>query len=1484
MTIYKELEYTTNVDKVCGVQFGILGPEDIKKRSTVEITTQETFIGNEPVIGGLFDPRMGVIDNGKVCKTCEQRNNFCNGHFGHLVLAKPVFYYHFIPMIIKILKCVCVRCSKLLFSSDMDEVKQILKKKSGKSRWTVLSVLGSKIKVCGAHNDCGCGAEQPEKITKDGLNKINVEWKGDPEKLKSIQMSAELILKIFSRMSDTDCEILGFSRHWCRPDWMICSVLSIPPPCVRPSVRQDNNQRMEDDLTHKLIDIIKTNKTIMHKIENNANAQVIDEWTSVLQYHIATLVDNEIPGIAPACQRSGRPLKSIRQRLKSKEGRIRGNLMGKRVDYSARSVITPDPGIGIDELGVPIKIASNLTYPEIVTPYNIERLYKMVKNGPYNHPGAKTLKRQDKSMISLKHVVTQDIVLEYGDIVNRHLIDGDVVLFNRQPSLHRMSMMAHKVKVMEGSTFRLNVSVTSPYNADFDGDEMNMHVPQSISAQTELLNLAYVPYQIVSPRENKPCISIVQDTLLGVNRLTRSNVSMTLKDSMNMICWNDGYSSKLLDYMDKEVTGINMFSSILPNINLRMGNKQYDMDDGETSNNFIVMEKGMLKQGRLDKDIFSKSSRGLIHTIYNDYGENTAKDFLNNIQYLVNQYLLNTGFSVGISDLIADKNTNSKMKKEIQDKKMQVNKVIEHLHLNVFENFSGKTNNMEFESRVNKILNEASSKVGKVGVQSLTANNRMTTMVKAGSKGNDINIAQMVSCLGQQNVDGKRIPYGFTDRTLPHYHKYDDGAESRGFVENSFINGLNPQEFFFHAMGGREGLIDTAVKTSETGYIQRKLMKAMEDLRVGYDITVRNAVNGIVQFVYGDDGIDAIKIESIGVNNICETNFQKYSDMYLFDDFDNVKKWSYLEKSMIKEMTQDKQWKQHLLQHFSELVEYRKMMINDVFNGKPNNSICCPITINRILNNAKNHFNITKNTVSDLNPLYVLKKIEEVKEKIQIKRENILYSIVVSHNLSPKYLIKTHHITKNAFEYIVEQIYNKFNNAIVNPGEMVGAISAQSLGEPATQMTLNTFHLAGVSSKSNVTRGVPRLKEILHISKSPKNPSLTVYLNDEISNVKNPKSKEKSKEVLYKMELTRIKDIAISTSIYFDPIDSMGSLIQDDIELIQLYEEFKEILEEDCVQEGQSPWVLRIEFDRRKMNNKNIQMEDIYYAIKSVYEGDVSCIYSDDNSNKLIFRIRISQHNEGKEYNDDMKLLKTLDKNIMNKIVLRGIEGINKVTMRVVDNEDGYFDTNGDFIQNSYWVLDTEGNNLIDTLCLPEVNSQKTFSNDIYEIMDTLGIEAARQILMNELNIVIEEHYVNYRHVSLLVDIMTFRGYLMSIDRHGINRSEIGPLAKCSFEETTDQLLKAAMFGETDKMSGISANIMLGQVAPCGTGLTDVLLDENRLGELYSPMDEKEVETPIVEKEVMSCSSSKLQLNFNFENIDPNPKDYIHPIVWTIVQ
>jgi DNA-directed RNA polymerase II subunit RPB1 len=1482
MNIHKELEYNTkNIDIVKGVQFGILGPEEIIKRSAVEITTQETFVGNEEVINGLFDPRMGVIDNDKICKTCEQRNNFCPGHIGHLKLAKPVFYYHFIPQILKILRCICFRCSKLLVDTSNPEVKELSKKKSGKARWIGISNLCSKIKVCGSHSSNGCGCVQPDKYSKEGLNKIyaHVDSKSEDSETDSkvVSMNAEMIHKIFTRISDEDCDLMGYSRHWCRPDWMICSVMPVCPPCVRPSVRQDNNQRMEDDITHKLIDIIKTNKTILSKLNTGngqtANPQVIEEWLSLLQYHVATLIDNEIPGVAPACQRSGRPLKSIRQRLKSKEGRIRGNLMGKRVDYSARSVITPDPGIGIDELGVPIKIAINLTYPEKVTKYNKERLERVVKNGPYKHPGAKSVKKEETGMtISLKHIDVSNLSLNEGDIVNRHIMDGDVVLFNRQPSLHKMSMMAHKIRVMKGSTFRLNVSVTPPYNADFDGDEMNMHVPQSIASRTELLNLAYVPYQIISPRENKPVISIVQDTLLGVNRLTRENVTMSVQESMNILCWNDNYGKDIIKTeLGSRITGFEIFSSILPNINLMMGNKQYDKDKDPQglSNDLVTIKKGILEKGLLDKDIFSKTSRGIVHTIYNDLGHNEARLFLNNVQFLINQYLLNTGFSVGISDLIADSKTNDKMREEINKQKDQVDKVISRIHLNVFENLSNNTNNDEFETRVNRILNQATEKVGKVGRDSLSQNNRMTNMVKSGSKGNAINIAQMVSCLGQQNVDGKRIPYGFTDRTLPHYTKYNDGAESRGFVENSFINGLKPQEFFFHAMGGREGLIDTAVKTSETGYIQRKLIKAMEDLKVSYDITVRNANDGIVQFQYGDDGVDAIHVESVMIGEICEPDFQKYKNNFTLELSELEDCLVEKEMEKLRKKTNVKKLNKMLQDNFVELSRQRRFMIEEVFNNNPNNAIYSPVALGRIINNAIIHFDVKNKAKTNLTPEVLLSKVDELKDKIHkiVKNENKVSNTIIQHMLSPKNIIYKKRITVEVLNYIIDNIYNRLMKAVVNPGEMVGAIAAQSIGEPATQMTLNTFHLAGVSSKSNVTRGVPRLKELLHISKNPKNPSLTVYLNKEISNVNNPKSKEHSQETMNQIELTTLRDIAVSSSIYYDPVssDTSSLLMEEDKLLIDLYQEFMEINGEDGQHKDNSPWVLKINFDKRTMMNKKIYMQDVYFVIKSVYKEDISCIYSDDNSDDLIFRIRITQKSDKEQESDGIKLLKTLEKNIMNKLVLRGVEGIKKATMRRLDNQDGAFDDKNNFIQNSYWILDTDGNNLIETLSIENVDPNKTYSNDIYEMYELFGIEAARKTLMEELNSVLADSgaYVNYRHMSILVDIMTYKGYLMSIDRHGINRSDIGPLAKCSFEETTDQLLKAAMYGETDNMNGVSANIMLGQVAPCGTGLTEVLLDESKLINMMKETEESDEE----EEEVANYQCDNLRIKFNFDKI-----------------
>ena len=469
-------DFSPDVRNVSGVQFSISSPDEIRKSSVVEVTKYDTYEKDIPVVKGLFDRRMGVTESGEICSTCGQKNSGCPGHFGHIELCRPVFHYHFIQMTLKILKCVCFHCSKLLIDKESD-ICQFISKKNNKTRWLEVYELCNKVSTCGQETVDGCGTKQPTSYKIEGINGIQGIWKSSAETTK-MNFNAELIKSIFERISDEDSYFMGFSESWCRPEWLICSVLPVPPPAVRPSVSQDNSQRMDDDLTHKLADIIKYNNLLKTKLQGSAKPDIIEDFTNLLQYHTATLIDNEIPNISQATHRSGRALKSIRQRLKGKEGRIRNNLMGKRVDFSARSVITPDPNIELDQLGVPIRIASNLTIPETCRSYNKEKLLSLIKNGPDKWPGAKSILKKGGSIkITILDSNKDNIELYEGDIVNRHLLDNDYVLFNRQPSLHKMSMMGHRVKVMYGNTFRLNISVTPPYNADFDGDEMNMHVP-----------------------------------------------------------------------------------------------------------------------------------------------------------------------------------------------------------------------------------------------------------------------------------------------------------------------------------------------------------------------------------------------------------------------------------------------------------------------------------------------------------------------------------------------------------------------------------------------------------------------------------------------------------------------------------------------------------------------------------------------------------------------------------------------------------------------------------------------------------------------------------------------------------------------------------------------------------------------------------------------------------------------------------------------
>jgi len=454
--------------RIVGIQFSILSPEEIERNSVVEVTSRETYSSNKPVIGGLFDPRMGVLEKGFICPTDGLNYIHTPGYFGHIKMARPVFFIQHLKHIIGISKCVCFKCSKLLIDKKSNDY---LLQLSAKDRWDAVLEKCSTVHRCGDGNTDGCGTRRPTKWKHEGMANITAVWElPDNEKI-TVRLTPELLMRNFKRISDEDVEFMGFSPLWSRPEWMICTILPVPPPAVRPSVKHDAQQRSEDDLTHIYSNILKVNKDLSQKINENASTTIIENITNILQYFVAMIVNNKTKGSLPLQQRSGRPYQCIMTRINSKTGRIRGNLMGKRVNYSARSVITGDPSLSVRQLGVPMKNAKNITKPVIVNESNRDALLQFVRNGPDVFPGAKTIQRKNGLLISLRNSDRETMELYPGDIVNRHMMDGDAVLFNRQPSLHRMSMMCHIVKVMEkGDTFRMNVSSTKCYNADFDGD------------------------------------------------------------------------------------------------------------------------------------------------------------------------------------------------------------------------------------------------------------------------------------------------------------------------------------------------------------------------------------------------------------------------------------------------------------------------------------------------------------------------------------------------------------------------------------------------------------------------------------------------------------------------------------------------------------------------------------------------------------------------------------------------------------------------------------------------------------------------------------------------------------------------------------------------------------------------------------------------------------------------------------------------------
>jgi len=1020
-----------------------------------------------------------------------------------------------------------------------------------------------------------------------------------------------------------------------------------------------------------------------------------------------------------------------------------------------------------------------------------------------------------------------------------------------------------------------------------------MHMAQNVLAETELRHLAAIPYQMISPSGNAPIIGIYQDSLLGSYRLTRPNISFTPRDAMNLLMMFPKVNVTALRNAtsDGQISNFDIISQILPPLTMKYKTKLFDEDeDYATSNNVLEIRNGQYIRGQIEKSVLGSASKGIIHRAFNDFGNTQACDFIDDMQNIVTEYMKSSAFSVGISDLVANRQTQDSIIQEIAKQKQEVQSLIERVHLGTFENNTSATNYAEFETNVNNILNEATNQAGKISRKSLGKDNRFLMIVNSGSKGSLINISQMISCLGQTNIDGQRIQYGFDDRTLPHFNKFDDSPSARGFIENSYISGLTAPELFFHAMGGRIGLIDTAVKTSQTGYIQRRLIKGLEDLKVEYDMTVRNNMGKIVQFAYGDDGFESTKVE----NQIIPLVGMSTEEIYLHYDMigandqteETINVYSKGASSRAKKQLADT--KARCATYIDKLLAVRDEIVKSVFHYKNDNGVKLPVAFQSTIANIQGQLYLNSSTIVDITPLEAFDLIEEYFNKLKnmaFVKPTELFETIYFFYLTPKDLLVNKRFHRAALILLLETIALKYKQSIVHPGEMVGVIAGQSIGEPTTQLTLNTFHLSGVASKSNVTRGVPRIEEILRLTKNPKNPSLTVHMHE-----LDEQDKDRASHFANMLEHTRLVDIVKSVQICFDPSDKSSNILEDRVLLEQYYEfenMIKECMEDESAEttQAKSKWIIRIEMNMETMLEKNITMDDVHFAINSSHGEDISCVYADYNANNLIFRIRLNEKimNKGKkvrgvpnalDQSDDIYMLRNFQENLLNNIVLRGINGITNVLPRKLQNN--VIKEDGKYVRKDVWIMDTTGSNLMEVLALDFIDANRTFCNDIHETYKVLGIEAARQVLYNELVEVMEfaDVYINYHHLSLLCDRMTCTENMVAIFRSGILNDNIGPIAKSTFEVHTEVLLNASRHADFDHMRGVSANVMMGQMGVFGTGSFQVILDMDQMKNLDSVEVSTKNARQDVEKMLVAladptdaCSVNNLVIRNNIETL-----------------
>lgn len=1190
-------------------------------------------------------------------------------------------------------------------------------------------------------------------------------------------MNPMRVLNLFKMISNDDCELLGLDPAEGRPEMFIWQYLPAPPVCIRPSVAQDNASN-EDDITTKLADIVWVSGMIRAAVQKGSSIQTIMEQWEYLQLQVAMYVNSDVPGLQQ--HGFGKAVRGFCQRLKGKQGRFRGNLSGKRVDFSGRTVISPDPNLGVDQVAVPQLVAKNLTYPEKVSDYNISKLRERVRNGPDVWPGAQhVIKKRDGFKVSLKYGSPSQVAqnLQVGDVVERHLEDNDIVLFNRQPSLHKLSIMSHLVKVRPWRTFRLNECVCGPYNADFDGDEMNLHVPQTEEARSEAITLMGVKHNLITPKNGSPVIAATQDFITAAYLLSGKDSFFDRKTFTYMVMhMMDG--NVHIDIPPPAIikpralwTGKQIFNVLMrPNkkdpvkINLDARCKQYKARPGQCpdmdpNDQWLVIRNSEIMCGRMDKSTVGDGKKdSVFYVILRDFGADAAVAAMNRLARLCARYLSNRGFSIGVGDVFPTEPLLDKKGQLVKDANKQVDTLIETYKSGKLEKATSCSLEQTLENSISGLLSKVRTQAGSHCIETLSRYNAPLIMAQSGAKGSEINVAQMIALVGQQIIGGQRVADGFQDRSLPHFHKNAPQPPSKGFVQNSFYSGLLPTEFIFHAMSGREGLVDTAVKTAETGYMSRRLMKSLEDLSTQYDDTVRTSGGGIVQFQFGGDKLDPVDMEG----SAKPVNFDRT--------------WTHAE-SLTLDANEGTMFPE-------DIDKFTTSMLSRERDRYPRKTVAGDAVLDYD-NTELFHTDEHEGARDFLRSIeaYVHGRAEKLAKMLELVglpsgASAMELDLDDEQKVKKTYVERVAKVSESTLKLFIKLCLEKYKKAHVEPGHAVGAVGAQSIGEPGTQMTLKTFHFAGVAGMS-ITQGVPRIKEIINASKLISTPVITCPLMQD-------KEINAARIVQARIEKTYLEDVLsyiedewfadrgnVTLQIDMEALSNMylGIGIRDIAEAICKHKKLK-IQRED----------LSVDGDRISVR---VRPEDSAGAKRS---ARARALVAKEDADLLV------------RANHLRRVLPTV-----------AISGYPEATRAIIQKD-----------KDTHTVL-VEGYGLLACMNTEGVDGRRTTTNNVMECRTVLGIEAARTTIAREISEVMKDMSIDPRHMQLLADVMTYKGEVLGITRFGLSKMRDSVLQLASFEKTPDHLFEAAAGMKTDEIEGVSESIIMGQTMSVGTGAFHVV-------------------------------------------------------------